>query len=255
PFKFGEIMETVTLNKTQDEKSKIQCLVCKHPTNHIVVLSADIDGQENYSESDWIYWDAHYQIVKCLGCDSFSFRKTDSNSEDYQQVGEDEWDNPVNEYLYPKRDINTLPTKNFLNTPSVIRRIYNEVISCYNNESYTLCGAGLRAIIDGLCAVNGVTDGPVIKTNPDGTTQTTRKSNLEGQISGLHEKGLLTEAHSSILHEHRFMGNKAVHELDMPSLEELKIAIDIVEHTLENIYELPEKASELRARKRMRTGV
>ncbi|CAH8239910.1 hypothetical protein VAEU17_810001 [Vibrio aestuarianus] len=32
------------------------------------------------------------------------------------------------------------------------------------------------------------------------------------------------------------MGNKAVHELDMPSLDELKIAIDIVEHTLENIY-------------------
>ena len=48
------------------------------------------------------------------------------------------------------------------------------------------------------------------------------------------------------------MGNKAVHELDQPSKEELELAISIVEHTLENIYELPGKAAEMRMRKRRR---
>jgi len=248
-------METVTLNKTQKERAKVLCAECKRPTNHEVILSADIDGREDFAEDDWIAWDVHYQIIQCQGCDSLSFRKTDSNSEDYYPTSETEWEPIVNEFLFPKRNSNTLAIKEFINSPFSLRRIYREVIESFNNEVYTLCGVGLRAIIDGLCIENKITDGPVTITKGDGSTEVKRKSNLEGQIFGLHERGLLTSAHSAVLHEHRFMGNKAVHELEQPSVQELEIAIDIVEHTLENIYELPEKAKELRARKARRKGV
>ena len=37
-----------------------------------------------------------------------------------------------------------------------------------------------------------------------------------------------------------------MHELARPSAEELKSAVEIVEHVLEQLYELPEKAEELR---------
>lgn len=245
-------MEKLELNKTKDEKIKVVCSECKGRTNHLVLLSADIDGREDIGEHDWIGWDYHYQIIQCQGCDLLSFRRTDSNSEDYVQVGPDEWDNPINEKLYPQRSINTLPIKDFINTPYNLRRIYREVIDCYNNDSLTLCGAGLRAIIDGLCAENGIKNGPVEITKKDGTKETKIKSNLEGKISGLYEKGLLTKKHSSILHEHRFMGNEAVHALVQPSLKELELAISIVEHTLDNIYEIEVKASELRQRKKRR---
>jgi hypothetical protein len=57
---------------------------------------------------------------------------------------------------------------------------------------------------------------------------------------------LLTESSSQTLHEYRYLGNDAVHELARPSDDELRLAIDIIELTLEQLYELPEKAEELR---------
>lgn len=73
-----------------------------------------------------------------------------------------------------------------------------------------------------------------------------------GKISGLSEKGILTKKNSEILHEHRYLGNEAVHELSQPSEEEVKLAIEIIEHTLESLYEISEKAEELRMRKSKR---
>jgi hypothetical protein len=109
-----------------------------------------------------------------------------------------------------------------------------------------LCAAGLRASIEGLCAANGVSDGPVEVQKADGTTEIKRKSNLEGKISGLSEKGLLTNKSAELLHEHRYIGNDAVHELSRPSDADLKTAIEIVEHMFESLYEIPEKAEALK---------
>ena len=78
------------------------------------------------------------------------------------------------------------------------------------------------------------------------------KNNLQGKIGGLYEKNLITKTHAEILHEHRFLGNNAVHELDMPSAEELKLGIEILEHTLENIYELKYKGEELQWKRELR---
>jgi hypothetical protein len=43
-----------------------------------------------------------------------------------------------------------------------------------------------------------------------------------------------------------------VHQLARPSTDELRLAIEIVEHTLEQLYELPEKAEELKRAKALR---
>ena len=67
-----------------------------------------------------------------------------------------------------------------------------------------------------------------------------------GRIAGLQEKGILTQNNAQTLHEHRCMGNAAVHELARPSVDELRLAIEIIEHILEQLYEIPEKAIELK---------
>jgi len=73
-----------------------------------------------------------------------------------------------------------------------------------------------------------------------------QKKDLEGKISGLHDKGVLTKKHADILHNLRFLGNEAVHELDQPSTNELALALDIIHHILDALYEIPEKAETLR---------
>jgi hypothetical protein len=107
-------------------------------------------------------------------------------------------------------------------------------------------------MIEGICAATGVKDGPVEMPDKDGTTKIVRKCNLQGKIEGMAEAGLLTRKHAEILHEHRFLGNEAVHELQRPSREELKLAVEVVEHTFDNLYELPDKADQLRWKRKAR---
>jgi hypothetical protein len=57
---------------------------------------------------------------------------------------------------------------------------------------------------------------------------------------------------ANVLHEHRYLGNEALHDLRQPSADELGLAIEIIEHTLEALYEIPDKAEQLRIRKAKR---
>ena len=87
-----------------------------------------------------------------------------------------------------KGHIQGLLTRPYHNVPLNLQRIYTELTDCFNNDSPTLCAAGLRAIVEGICAQQGVVDGPVEMPAKGGGTQMVRKDNLEGRIAGLQEK-------------------------------------------------------------------
>lgn len=108
-----------------------------------------------------------------------------------------------------------------------------------------LCAAGLRAIIEGICNEEEIDSGPAEKIK-DGKSVFERRKDLQGKISGLFEKGFLTSKHCDLLHELRFLGNK-IQTLAPPSKEELGLALEIVEHTLDNIYELGVRIEFLRS--------
>lgn len=244
----GRIEEKLKENNTKDKEYKIPCVKCNGKTKHKVLQSADYYLTEWFSKEDSVDSIDNYQIIQCGGCDTISFRHLSwfSEAQDYDSDGS-------YETLYPKRSETTLPTKSLRNTPGKLRRIYRETIDCFNNDDFTLCAAGLRAIVEGLCADQGVKDGPIEIKKKDGTLKTVRNKDLQGKISGLHEKGILTARNSAILHEHRFLGNEAIHELSQPSSDELTLAIEILEHILDSLYEIPRKAVELQWIKADRT--
>ena len=235
-------MRKIEFNKSKDAEFRVLCPKCKIETRHIVIQSADIKEREDFDETFSVDWEAKHQILECQGCLAISYRDESSNSEARDsRTGEPE----VLVRLYPRRTKDTLFIKDFLNTSPNLTRIYREIIDCFNNQIFTLCAAGLRAIIEGICADKGIQDGPVEISAKGGGTKIVRKKNLQGKIAGLCEKGILTERQSDILHQHRYIGNEAVHELAIPSKEELELAIQIVEHTLDSVFEIPHKALEL----------
>lgn len=236
----GKLSKTNESNKTKDQHLEVFCVVCKNETDHLVVQSFDTKLSEL---DEGFFAEVHYQIIQCQGCKTVSFRQNEWCSE--WGGGGDELDDGTQTTLYPKRSNKIREIKTYFDAPNEVRRVYRETIECFNNELTTLCAAGLRAIIEGICADKRIADGPV-QTEKDGTIQTVRKNNLEGKIAGLAEKGILTSKHAEMLHEHRFMGNEAVHELEAPSLDELTHAIEIIEHTLDALYEMPDKAEVLR---------
>jgi hypothetical protein len=231
----------VVENGSKNKIVSIHCIECKRSTRHRVMVSLDKSGSESDRHEGWsVDWSDRYQVAECQGCETVSFRHQNwfSEAQDFDSDG-------TTERIYPLRNKDALVARPYHNVVSNLRRIYTELIDCFNNDSLTLCAAGLRALVEGICAQQGIFDGLVEVVEKGGAIKTMRRKDLEGRIGGLQEKGLLTRSSAQTLHEHRYLGNAAVHELARPSTDELKLAIEIVEHVLDQLYELPEKAAEL----------
>jgi len=198
-----------------------------------------------YIEEETGWWDENnYQIIQCMGCDEISFRKLYNDISQQQMSEEDE----TTQELYPQRGAHSRPINPYRGLPVTIRIIYRETIDSYNANLTLLCGIGVRSIVEAICIDKSITGGKV-KTE----TGTERNSNnLDGKISSLASKGFLTTDNAEILNELRFLGNEAVHELSRPTIEELSLAIDIIELTIENLYMIKRKALNLQQKRTSR---
>ena len=234
------------------------CPECKKRTKHevveVVIKELPDNGYETSDEESTNFAfiskeESIYQIIECRGCGTISYRqfKLSTPSEGAIQKTE--------EKIYPVRDTSNIDFKDFgPKIPEKIKVLYREVINTFNNKLGVLCAAGIRAVIEGICNEKEVGGGNVIrynkstgepKTDEVGNVKKEYSSNLDGKIEGLAEQGYITKNYAKTLHNLRFLGNQAVHQLDKPKEENLKLAIDIVEHTLSSIYEIEIKAQKL----------
>lgn len=222
----------------------LHCNKCNHSTNQKVLFEnyeKEIT-QENVKNLIIDFWTHHYfQILKCGSCNEYAFRKYDIWCDDAPDFPE------LNISVLPKRGSSTIkPIETFHNVPQHIISLYKEVIEAFVNEVNILCAGGIRAVLEAICIDKYVKKGTIPE---EGT-----KESLKGKIYGLHEKGFITLSHVGILIHHQYLGDKALHQLERPSKEELEIAIDIIGDTLISIYDLEFKGQELKNRKENRTA-
>ncbi len=217
---------------------KLYCNLCLRETRHGLLRSFEQAG----ANGEVINW----QIVQCAGCESVSFYEVHltENQNRWEETGY---------AIYPLRQYR--PIKHYVDAPQNIDRLYRETIQAFNISSLLFCAGGLRALVEGICDHQGIIDGPkrdqtsgnfVIKK---GGTTTARGETLDCKIEGLAEKGILTERQARILHEHRYLGNKALHELDVPDRKILEIALNIIEHIMDDLYSIPSQAADLQRRR------
>lgn len=220
------------------------CGKCKTYTNQDVLH----ESEKHDAEEDGWWETRQYQIIQCAGCETISFRQiyTDIQMESAWSP-EDGDGRPMSIDLFPNNSIHHLPINSFSHTPLNIRAIYKETMESYNNNQLILCSGGLRAIIEGICS-----NKKVLGINKVIKGKTVFVSNLETKIEGLAEQGFLTTGNATILHNLRFIGNDALHELAAPTKSELKLAIKIIEHTIESLYELDYKAKRLASHRAIR---
>ncbi|MBQ4818617.1 DUF4145 domain-containing protein [Aquimarina sp. MMG016] len=227
---------------SKKEKLKVYCATCKVDTIHGVLKEVEDNGEApmSYYPEDLYWWNSMYQIIQCLGCERISFREENYNSEDVDENGA-----ILNESLYPSRDFDSIINKDFYAAPYSVRQIYYETIECYNGNLLILCAAGTRALVENICKSNDIVKGTVY-WEEDGVKKSKVSNSLGGKINGLFEKGIISKNNSDALHEHKFLGDKAIHELKTPSKKDLKIAIEIIETIIESIYEIPKKTRKLK---------
>jgi hypothetical protein len=225
-----EIKENISKN----EIIRTHCNSCEKEINHqvlmdycesgTVVLNSDFDfihGKIDYTAD----FRDDYQIVKCLGCDTVSYRSFKYFSE-YRDIEND----GTREERFPASKRRGEKTFKYL--PSILTQIYKETVTTYNSGGFILCAAGIRAILEGICKDKGII-----------------KGSLSKKIGNMHEKGFVGQQHEHILHKLRFLGNDALHELQAPTRNEIDAALDIIEHIIETVYEIERKASVLKRKK------
>lgn len=202
----------VKVNTDGAESVQVVCPSCARITVHAVVAAVDVVTSDENAD-----WDSGFQIIKCNGCERFSFREfwchPQRHPDDPHALTEHLWPNRVEGLRHLERR-DALPPK--------IARLYGETFQALSSGQPVLAATGLRGLIEGICKD---------KQAPG--------RNLAEQIDGLVELGVLAKANADTLHRVRFLGNSTVHELEAPETAELEAAQTIVHNLLETVYVVP----------------
>lgn len=194
---------------------KAFCRSCKGLRNQIIVHNIPLNG--NYE--DYLYWNENYQIIKCLGCETISFRYVYGDSEmmGYDEEGDTIYLEDIKIFPAYLKEVNEIEHLHYL--PKKIREIYSETVTALKNNLLLLASGGLRACIEAICQDKKITN-----------------YSLMEKIDKLSEKGILTINDSRLLHSIRFLGNDALHNIDKPDEKTINILFEIVNHTIESLY-------------------
>jgi hypothetical protein len=84
-------------------------------------------------------------------------------------------------------------------------------------------------------------------------TRKSEKGGLQTKIDQLTKQKLFTAAQAELLHEERYLGNAALHEMETPTAQDIEDGLRIVEGLINTIYILPSKAKRLKQRREIKT--
>jgi Domain of unknown function (DUF4145) len=220
----------------------VLCTACGHQNrNHRVLYEKRVEIYEDEPPLPPAVIE-HHRLVQCMGCNSIKYVTSRS---DYE--GDDVppgWNEETDLKVYPdafgatqqrspaiNQDEATDDEGKLLIPPSVWK-MYKETLDALNANIRTLAGGGLRATVEAICLDNQIKDG-----------------GLQSKIDELANRSLLTIAQAELLHEERYLGNAALHELTTPSAQDIEDGLQIVEGLINTIYILPSKAKRLKERR------
>lgn len=197
-------------------ENKYFCRRCKGLTNHKLLFGKKISGVIEDYHIDWI---ENFNTIECLGCENISFLKIYSNTDMLYHKDNGEFDYEEELDIYPKYLENVEELKFTWVLPPKIKSIYSETILALKNELYILTAGGLRTTIEAICNHLKI-----------------KRGDLSTRIDLLHSKGYLSLNESKRLHSIRFLGNDALHDVEIPKKENIIILLGIINHLLENLF-------------------
>ena len=245
----------MTLGKKGDI-IKVYCNKCKVEINHTILECINSDAKE-LADQDisingivnnyYVQYEDSYQIIECAGCNTKSFRELQWCSEwqDFNDPG-------ISESFYPISNRNKREAKEINEIPYNIKETYKQTIIAFNEYLWVLAAAGLRSVLEGICKQQGISEVEKKYKDINGKEKAKKVKDLFNKIEELSHLGIITEKQKETLHELRYLGNSALHELDIPTSDDISLGLDIIENMLENLYEIPVKGKILTNKREMK---
>ena len=207
----------------QIEIVKSDCRSCSRTTRHEILHAIDVKNP-----AEWINEEESWRIVRCLGCHTYSFQH---RLDDYDDIEEDSEGNLIHSIsfnVYPNVIKNHHGLSHTYHLPPLISTIYQQTLKALSHNANVLASIGLRACIEAVCNHLEISG-----------------TNLQRRIDQLFKAGHVSSGDKKRLHAIRFLGNDAAHEIKQPAFGEIRIALEIVEHLLNTLFILENKASTL----------
>lgn len=215
-----------SVKKPETGTTWLACQRCEKVTRHEALTRV-----AEYHESpggDIQVWN-DYLTVRCNGCGTVSFAVASSCSEDVEYDSDTGHERlSVSYKLYPNRVARRPQMRFATQLPHSIYCVYQETHDSMCSDKPILAGIGIRAIVDAVCKVKKVEGGT-----------------LEKKIDNLVTMGFIASEGADFLHRIRSLGNKAAHEVEAHSDQELAAAMEIVEQLLQAVFVLPGLAKTL----------
>lgn len=208
---------------TLKEAAKLEscpCRRCRHITKHEVIHEHTEQGE--VPDDIALNWTHEYQTVRCLGCGTVAFRMATGTNENVAEVRQGEWEYVPDVEIFPTPNLGRAALESSHLLPTKVERIYSETLACLNASNPVLSGIGIRAIVETVCKDQGAFG-----------------RDLYQKINDLKDRRGLADAGATILHNLRVLGNNAAHEVAPHSVEELTLAIEVIDHLLLGVYVLP----------------
>ncbi|MEN8369051.1 DUF4145 domain-containing protein [Acinetobacter bereziniae] len=205
------------------------CVKCKIAIKQNVIVN--IADTEDYGEYT-LY--KNYKILKCINCETITYKNEVVNSEEVFQIGEEYDGTPIYEdnaqiQLYPIRDEETAFSKEFEKIlPEEIYLTYEEVIIALNNKMPLLTGLGLRTLLEQIIKYFGKSD------------------DLGVILNQFEQDGFISTKQRGLLDDIRYLGNDAAHRADSKSRKDLILHLKVLENLIHQLfvyYKLEDDAS------------
>ncbi len=202
----------------------MRCRSCACDTKHAVrseYTQTAIPEEDQFVEENGerlLFAWTKLQILECRSCGRPCFRQGWT----YNPQLEGTWSWRI--YIDPE---GRLPLRVALCLPSKVGKLYRETWQAFHCGAFTLAAVGMRAVVEAVCI-----------------DRHCKGADLQQKIRKLI--GVLSAGDIHHLQTHRALGNAAVHQMETPSSAELCAALDVLEHLLKTLYELPRRAEDFK---------
>lgn len=208
---------------TEPKIQKTNCRACAKQTRHEVMHELVVETQEIF-QNEKNTW----QIIRCMGCHTISFRHQNEDYDDVEEQIDGSITHAISAKTYPRSIANHKGLQATYYLPALIKKIYEQTLKALGEQALVLASIGLRACIEATCNE--------LKLSA---------ASLEKRIDQLYKAGHVSNADKKRLHAIRFLGNDAAHEIKEPNQSDIRVALEIVEHLLNTVFILEQKASRL----------